>query len=338
MHHSSLSSSSSLSGGPPTEYSPFQSYDGTLAPPYGNLLYPTSQLHGHGGHHSTNPLDHARIPAVASRYPFPAYSRSTSPTGRHRAEIGSEYSASLAPSQFPSPGAVPAVTAGSEGYPSPSVASGYTSDVANTAWAKPEYSSIEPHPYYASTAVSPPIANPETRHVRTTRAPKRQTRKLTTKEDANFQCEVPGCGKLFSRSYNYKAHMATHNENRAYPFPCPEPECGKKFVRKTDLQRHNQSVHTKERSHKCDFCHRMFARKDTLRRHMDDGCSRRFDIETVDMGRGSHTDYEAAGKAGAQAVETLHVPGLHHYSSQMSMPPASGSNKFLGHLNAYPDG
>ncbi|KAG9232210.1 hypothetical protein BJ875DRAFT_92046 [Amylocarpus encephaloides] len=111
----------------------------------------------------------------------------------------------------------------------------------------------------------------------------RQPRKLTTKEDANFQCDVKGCGKLFGRSYNYKAHMETHDARREYPFPCPLKDCNKKFVRKTDLQRHHQSVHMKQRNHRCDYCSRFFARKDTLRRHMEDGCSKRFDIETVDF-------------------------------------------------------
>ncbi|ERS94997.1 hypothetical protein HMPREF1624_08709 [Sporothrix schenckii ATCC 58251] len=94
----------------------------------------------------------------------------------------------------------------------------------------------------------------------------RQPRRLTTREEANFQCGVKGCGKLFSRSYNYKAHMETHNEKREYPFPCQVPDCGKRFVRKTDLQRHHQSVHMKERNHRCDYCGRLFSRKDTLRR------------------------------------------------------------------------
>jgi hypothetical protein len=94
----------------------------------------------------------------------------------------------------------------------------------------------------------------------------RTPRKMTTREDANFQCRVKGCGKLFSRSYNYKAHMETHDASRIYPFPCPLSECNKKFVRKTDLQRHHQSVHMKERNYQCDFCSRNFARKDTLRR------------------------------------------------------------------------
>ncbi|RFU31417.1 hypothetical protein B7463_g4956, partial [Scytalidium lignicola] len=111
----------------------------------------------------------------------------------------------------------------------------------------------------------------------------RPPRKLTTKEEANFQCQVNGCGKLFSRSYNFKAHMETHDASREYPFPCPIEDCTKKFVRKTDLQRHHQSVHMKQRNHKCDYCGRYFARKDTLRRHMEDGCSKRFDIETVDF-------------------------------------------------------
>lgn len=94
----------------------------------------------------------------------------------------------------------------------------------------------------------------------------RPPRKLTTREDANFQCRVRGCGKLFGRSYNYKAHMETHDTGRVYPFACLVKDCAKKFVRKTDLARHHQSVHMKQRNHRCDYCGRFFARKDTLRR------------------------------------------------------------------------
>lgn len=95
---------------------------------------------------------------------------------------------------------------------------------------------------------------------------RRPPRRLTTREKANFQCEVKGCGKLFKHKHNYKAHMLTHDGKRQYPFPCPIDGCNRKFIRKTDLQRHNQSVHIKERNYRCDYCSRLFARKDTLRR------------------------------------------------------------------------
>jgi hypothetical protein len=124
----------------------------------------------------------------------------------------------------------------------------------------------------ASKSAGPsPISIPEPgsrawKRISKNTAKRRPARKLTTKEQANFQCMVKGCGKFFSRSYNFKSHMETHDEKREYPFPCQEPNCTKKFVRKTDLQRHHQSVHTKERNHKCDFCGRLFARADTRRR------------------------------------------------------------------------
>lgn len=100
------------------------------------------------------------------------------------------------------------------------------------------------------------------------RIPRRRVpRKLTTKQDAHFECSVEGCGKLFSRSYNYKAHLETHREKRDYPFHCQVQDCTKRFVRKTDFRRHHQSVHMKERNHKCGYCGRGFSRRDTLGRY-----------------------------------------------------------------------
>lgn len=108
--------------------------------------------------------------------------------------------------------------------------------------------------------------SPKQRRIPSTIVRPRQPRRLTTKEDVNFQCHVKGCGKAFCRSYNFKVHMKTHDASREYPFPCPLKDCTKKFVRKTDLQRHHQSVHMKQRNLRCDYCGRFFARKDTLRR------------------------------------------------------------------------
>ncbi|KAF4120985.1 Zinc finger, C2H2 type [Geosmithia morbida] len=135
---------------------------------------------------------------------------------------------------------------------------------------------------------------------KTNRKDKSRSRRHTTKEEANFQCTVEGCGKFFSRSYNYKSHMETHDEKREYPFPCQVPDCTRKFVRRTDLQRHHQSVHAKERAHRCDYCGRTFARKDTRRRHMEDGCPNRFDFTQLEA---------TAGLTGQTATRVTHKAG-----------------------------
>jgi hypothetical protein len=108
----------------------------------------------------------------------------------------------------------------------------------------------------------------EGRIVHTTLTEERPQRKTTTREEASYECTVEGCGKLFNRSYNYRAHMETHDPERVYPFICPVLECDKRFRRKTDLQRHHQSVHMKERNHQCEFCGRLFSRRDTLMRQV----------------------------------------------------------------------
>lgn len=136
-------------------------------------------------------------------------------------------------------------------------------------WSRPDLRPSEisqSGPAAAATPLTAESSNARATRKTTARQQTRVPRKHTTREEANFQCMVKGCGKFFSRSYNFKSHMDTHDDKREYPFPCPIDGCTKKFVRKTDLQRHHQSVHMKERNHKCDYCARLFARKDTLRR------------------------------------------------------------------------
>ncbi|KAI9886146.1 MAG: hypothetical protein M1823_002049 [Watsoniomyces obsoletus] len=110
----------------------------------------------------------------------------------------------------------------------------------------------------------------------TTGGPSRRRRQLTTPAEANHKCDQ--CGKLFERRYNYRAHLATHDPERIYAHTCQVEWCDKKFVRKTDLMRHHQSVHLKQRNFRCELCGHDFARKDTLHRHRDDGCSKRFEV------------------------------------------------------------
>ena len=159
------------------------------------------------------------------------------------------------------------------------MSTGFYQDQTSTGWSKNDYSSNQDLPSISSLSIpqydrrsesQDRISNDGQDRRRSSSAVSRtrQPRKLTSKEDANYQCTVKGCGKFFGRSYNFKAHMETHDSAREYPFPCPIKDCSKKFVRKTDLQRHHQSVHMKQRNHQCDYCGRFFARKDTLRRYV----------------------------------------------------------------------
>ncbi|KAH8597894.1 hypothetical protein B0O99DRAFT_592442 [Bisporella sp. PMI_857] len=212
----------------------------------------------------------------------------------------------------------------------------FYNDQNNLGWSKVEYTTSQDLPSISSLPIPPydrrsesqersPARSLDRRHGPSTIARTRGIRKLTTKEDANFQCTVKGCGKLFGRSYNYKAHMETHDASREYPFPCPLKDCNKKFVRKTDLQRHHQSVHMKQRNHRCDYCSRYFARKDTLRRHMEDGCSKRFDIETVDFRPQAFTTADPNSLRGLIARPGTELSRQPSYSSSAHFTPPPGT-------------
>ncbi|KAH6997035.1 hypothetical protein EDB80DRAFT_754712 [Ilyonectria destructans] len=218
----------------------------------------------------------ARVPSIPTRHPY-GYLHDPS-SQRMRMESSATYCQGFERQHYPA--AVPTTAPySSEGSPFAPNLQPDLGDSPVPVWPKQDCDASQ---IYLDPQSQGSDLGQDRRMLKPTRA-RRPPRKHTTKEEANFQCEVKGCGKFFSRSYNYKSHLETHDEKREYPFPCPVDGCTKKFVRKTDLQRHHQSVHMKERNHKCDFCGRLFARKDTLRRHMEDGCSKRFDIGTLNL-------------------------------------------------------
>ncbi|KAK8106832.1 uncharacterized protein PG998_008845 [Apiospora kogelbergensis] len=270
---------SSSAGVPPTipsmDYDTFAGYDTTLQQPayiheafspHSSHAQLQQHHHHHDYHHNSRALSHTPEPVAASNYPYP---HSVSPAPRMKMESHhSGYRSPPEASQYPSPHSQHAL---------PVTMSGYSSAASSSS----NYMTEPPR----TRGRRGPSSRRWTLQTRTAAARDEAdvSRRLTTRDEANFQCDVKGCGKLFSRSYNFKAHLETHDEKREYPFPCQVEGCTKKFVRKTDLSRHHQSVHMKERNHKCDFCSRTFARKDTLRRHMEDGCSKRFDISTLNV-------------------------------------------------------
>ncbi|KAF2148941.1 hypothetical protein K461DRAFT_55336 [Myriangium duriaei CBS 260.36] len=98
-------------------------------------------------------------------------------------------------------------------------------------------------------------------------------RSYTTEATAQHQCEL--CSKLFQRNYNLRAHMQVHNPLREYPHECTHANCHRRFVRHADLHRHIESVHVRYKKYPCPQCGKRFTRKDTARRHTEDGCPHR---------------------------------------------------------------
>ena len=87
-----------------------------------------------------------------------------------------------------------------------------------------------------------------------------------SKEDSKSQCPVDERGKSLDKSYSNKAHTETRGTNHNTLFPCLFRDCDKEFMTKSDLQQHHQSIHMKQRNHRCDSCKSLFAQKDTLKR------------------------------------------------------------------------
>jgi hypothetical protein len=84
-----------------------------------------------------------------------------------------------------------------------------------------------------------------------------------------FVCPVDGCGKVFNRKANLRAHKDTHNPNRARPFACLT--CSKSYLRSIDLMRHIETTHNKTQKHICIDCGKSFTRKEGLRKHQERG-------------------------------------------------------------------
>lgn len=120
------------------------------------------------------------------------------------------------------------------------------------------------HGHHGSMDRNPPpvaqVSKPNVTTLRTANASHKRR-----KQEAGFVCPFPGCGSTFTRSFNLKGHIRSHNEEK--PFVCHWPGCGKGFARQHDCKRHEQ-LHTNYRPFTCEGCNRQFARMDALNRHL----------------------------------------------------------------------
>ncbi|KAF8852099.1 hypothetical protein BDZ45DRAFT_126426 [Acephala macrosclerotiorum] len=327
----------------PAEYDPFAPYHTTGPTPYSHDIYsaqtsevtvlPASPVP------SGNTSQRSSFSAPASEI-FTQAGSTHSYTPRIKMEDHPDYVAGNDSMMLSSPQLNHSLLVSSAGPYAGSLEAAYYNDQASMGWPKMEYGNPPELPGITSLPIPPYDRRSESGEPgsgsqaprRASGVPRTRTRRLTSKEDANFQCHVKGCGKLFGRSYNFKAHMETHDASREYPFPCPVKDCNKKFVRKTDLQRHHQSVHMKQRNHRCDYCSRFFARKDTLRRHMEDGCSKRFDIETVDFRPQSYSNNDQHSMrvpirgSDNQSRQASYSSGAHYSPPPLSRDPHAHDN------------
>ncbi|KAJ3229024.1 hypothetical protein HDU81_005708 [Chytriomyces hyalinus] len=87
--------------------------------------------------------------------------------------------------------------------------------------------------------------------------------------DKRFECNT--CQRTFSRLFNLKSHLQTHDPTRTKSYMCTV--CGVGFCRQQDLMRHG-TVHDKSKLMVCPVCpNKTFSRKDALRRHIRlNGC------------------------------------------------------------------
>lgn len=82
-----------------------------------------------------------------------------------------------------------------------------------------------------------------------------------------FRCPIPGCGSTFTRHFNLKGHLRSHNDERPYKClydGCPKAVIG--FARQHDCKRH-MLLHEGLRPFECEGCGKKFARLDALTRH-----------------------------------------------------------------------
>jgi len=107
----------------------------------------------------------------------------------------------------------------------------------------------------------PSSSYPAAKHTSRVNTPSTSANKKV-KGKREFECQMKGCGKKFSRTDELKRHMRIHTGDK--PYKCEK--CQRSFSRSDHLRTHTRT-HTGEKPYKCRSCPKAFARSDERKRH-----------------------------------------------------------------------